>query len=174
MGDMGKMQATEQQRTKYLSFPVSNELYGIPIHVVQEIIDIPHSVSGVPNCPAYVEGVFNLRGHILPLIDLRDRLNLDKYELSDRACVIVVQISNEQREATIALTVDDVPQVINVHDKQIDSSSGVGGVNQDMILGFGKTDAGVVILIDIDNIFHELDVRAEVESLEALEAGVAK
>ena len=96
---------------KYLSFTVSRERYGVPITRVQEIIrKLP--VTRVPHAPKYIRGVFNLRGRVIPMADMRSRLDFDEIDDTDRTCVVVVRIDIAGKQTDIGMVVDDVPAIV--------------------------------------------------------------
>jgi purine-binding chemotaxis protein CheW len=137
---------------KYLTFNLGKEVYGIEILKVQEIIGMM-SVTRVPKTPGFVRGVVNLRGKVIPVIDLRLKFSLDGREDTDRTCIIVVQVSLNGTPVIMGLIVDEVSEVLNVLAEQIEASPSFGAkVDTDFILGMGKVGQKVVMLLDVDKV----------------------
>src|SRR6188508_528749 len=111
---------------KYLTFNLGREIYGIEILKVQEIIGMM-TVTRVPKTPGFVRGVVNLRGKVIPVIDLRLTFELDPTEDTDRTCIIVVQVQVNGVPVVMGLIVDEVSEVLNVLGEQIEASPSFGG-----------------------------------------------
>jgi purine-binding chemotaxis protein CheW len=137
---------------KYLTFNIGKEVYGIEILKVQEIIGMMQ-VTRVPRTPAFVRGVVNLRGKVIPVIDLRLKFGLEGKEDNDRTCIIVVQVGQGGGSVIMGLIVDEVSEVLNVLADQIEASPSFGSkVDTDFILGMGKVAQKVVMLLDVDKV----------------------
>jgi purine-binding chemotaxis protein CheW len=137
---------------KYLTFNLGNEVYGIEILKVQEIIGMMQ-VTRVPRTPVFVRGVVNLRGKVIPVIDLRLKFGLEGREDTDRTCIIVVQVALGGGSVIMGLIVDEVSEVLNVLADQIEASPSFGSrVDTDFILGMGKVAQKVVMLLDVDKV----------------------
>ena len=137
---------------KYLSFVLGGEEYGVEILKVQEINGLTEATR-VPRMPAYVRGVVNLRGRVIPVIDLRRKFGMEMIEDTEKTCNIVVQIAHENEIVTMGIIVDDVSEVLNIVAEQIDPPPSFGsGVDVDFITGMGKLEESVVILLDIDRV----------------------
>jgi purine-binding chemotaxis protein CheW len=137
---------------KYLTFNLGREVYGIEILKVQEIIGMM-SVTRVPKTPGFVRGVVNLRGKVIPVIDLRLKFALEAKEDTDRTCIIVVQVALNGTPVIMGLIVDEVSEVLNVLADQIEASPSFGAkVDTDFILGMGKVGQKVVMLLDVDRV----------------------
>lgn len=137
---------------KYLTFNMGREVYGIEILKVQEIIGMM-TVTRVPKTPEFVRGVVNLRGKVIPVIDLRLKFELEPREDTDRTCIIVVQVNLIGASVVMGLIVDEVSEVLNVLAEQIEASPTFGGkVETDFILGMGKVGQKVVMLLDVDKV----------------------
>ncbi len=135
---------------KYLTFRLGAESYGIEILKVQEIIGIM-AITRVPRTPDFIRGVINLRGKVIPVIDLRLKFGMTGVSDTGRTCVIVVRIYQNDSPVTTGLIVDEVSEVLDIRPDQIDDSPSFGeNVNTDYILGMGKCGAKVVMLLDID------------------------
>jgi purine-binding chemotaxis protein CheW len=140
---------------KYLTFALAREEYGLEILKVREIIGYIE-VTAVPQTPSYVKGVINLRGQVIPVIDLRARFGMDTTDVTDQTCIIVVEISQGKHKFDTGIVVDRVSEVldiagVNIEDPpQFDSS-----VNTDFILGMAKVGESVKILLHIDKVIGE-------------------
>jgi purine-binding chemotaxis protein CheW len=136
---------------KYLSFFLSDEEYGIEILKVQEIIGVL-PVTAIPRTPPHVLGVINLRGKIIPVVDLRMRFDLESVETTEETCVIVVATNG----VVMGLQVDRVSEVIDVTAEQIEATPNFGAqINTDYILGLGNCDGRVRLLLDIDRVLPD-------------------
>ncbi|MCG3137447.1 MAG: Chemotaxis protein CheW [Phycisphaerae bacterium] len=132
---------------KYLTFMLDNEEYGLAILKVREIIGIM-DITNVPQTPDFVEGVINLRGKVIPVIDLRTKFGLPRTEYNDQTCIIVVDVG-----MLVGIIVDTVREVHDIPGGDIEPAPQLGGsINTDFILGMGKVKDEVKILLDIDKV----------------------
>jgi len=137
---------------KYLSFSLAEEEYGIGILKIKEIIGMMN-ITIVPRTPEFVKGVINLRGKVIPIIDLRLRFGMEVAEYSDRTCIIVVEIESNSGTVLIGIVVDSVSEVLNIRAESIEPPPTFGsGLDTEYILGMAKIDSGVKILLDIDKV----------------------
>lgn len=137
---------------KYLTFALGQEEYGLGILKVREIIGYVN-VTAVPQTPHYVTGVINLRGQVIPVIDLRAKFGMEAAEVTDETCIIVVEIVEAGRTFSTGIIVDRVQEVLDIGGQQIEEATQFGdSVNTDFILGMGKVGNSVKILLDIDNV----------------------
>ncbi|MCK9363692.1 MAG: chemotaxis protein CheW [Syntrophales bacterium] len=135
---------------KYLTFSLSGEEYGIGILKVKEIIGLM-AITTIPRMPPYVKGVINLRGKVIPVIDLRLKFAMAEAEYTERTCIIVVEISGEGGRILIGIIVDSVSEVLNVKGADIEDTPVFGAkLNTEYILGMAKIGNSVKILLDID------------------------
>lgn len=140
---------------KYLTLILANEEYGLPILKVQEIIGMM-PVTRVPKTPSFVRGVINLRGKVIPVIDLRLKFGIDSKEDTDTTCIIVVQVASEDQTITLGVIVDEVSEVLDITSSQIDDTPALGAnVDTEFILGMGKVGDKVVMLLDLDKAFSK-------------------
>lgn len=145
---------------KYLTFSLENEEYGVGILKVKEIIGVM-PVTPIPKTPAHVKGVINLRGKVIPIIDMRLKFEMHEAEVNERTCVVVVEILNNEEQSLIGVVVDSVSEVINIADEEIEDAPDFGaGVEADSqyIVGMAKTGDGVKILLDIDQVITGEDI----------------
>lgn len=146
--------ATGDLGGKYLTFNLADEEYGVEILKVREIIGVM-DITAVPRMPAYMKGVINLRGKVIPVVDLRLKFGLDEAEHTEQTCIIVVDVGRE-----IGIIVDTVSEVLDVQGEAIEPPPSMGGaVDTAFILGMGKVGEDVKILLDIDKVLtnNELD-----------------
>ncbi len=139
---------------KYLSFFLADEEYGIEILKVQEIIGVL-PITTIPRTPPHVLGVINLRGKIIPVVDLRLRFDLNAAEITEETCIIVVATSG----VVMGLQVDRVSEVIDVEPDNIEATPNFGAqINTDYILGLSRCEGSVRLLLDIDRVLPASDV----------------
>lgn len=135
---------------KYLTFSVSRERYGLGILTIQEIIQVPQ-LTRVPKSPDYTKGVINLRGKIIPVVDLRRRFGIEEIPYNERTCIIVVHIRRMGSTIPVGLVVDTVLEVIDFTEGEMEPAPEYG-VNFDAsaILGLGRKGDVVTILLDAE------------------------
>jgi len=137
---------------KYLTFALGGEVYGLEILKVQEIIGMMN-VTRVPRTPEFMRGVINLRGKVIPVIDLRLKFGLDQVEDTERTCIIVVQVSKGDSTVIMGIIVDEVSEVLDIVEQQIEASPEFGSqIDTNFIMGTGKVDKKVVMLLDVDKV----------------------
>jgi len=137
---------------KYLTFVLGDEIYGVEILKVQEIIGIM-KVTHVPRMPGFVRGVINLRGKIIPVIELRSKFGLESKEDSEKTCIIVVQIAYKDQTITMGVLVDEVSEVLEIEASSIEPPPSFGAtINIDFIMGLGKVGEKVIMLLDVDSV----------------------
>ena len=151
----------EKLAGKYLTFALANEAYGIPVLKVREIITMLH-ITTVPQMPPYVKGVINLRGKVIPVIDLRTKLGLPEAEITESNCIVVVQIGiNTNDLKHIGLIVDAVDEVANVSVEDSEPAPDFGGsIHVDYILGMAKVKNDVKSLLDIDKVVAADEIKS--------------
>jgi len=143
---------TTQKQGKYLTFAIGEEEYGLEILKVREINGYM-DITPVPQTPAYVRGVINLRGQVIPVIDLRSKLGMKPAEVTDETCIIVVEVARNNQKTDTGIVVDRVQEVLYITSEQIQETPEFGSsVDTDFILGLGKVGKSVKILLDIDKV----------------------
>ena len=157
------VKAMADKEGKYLTFTLSEEEYGIGILKIKEIIGML-PITSVPQTPEFVKGVINLRGKVIPVMDLRLRFGMPSIDYSERTCIIVVEIGGQVGTIPAGLVVDAVSEVLNIKGDDIEKTPTFGTkLNTDYILGMAKMEGGVKILLDIDQVLSS----AELSLLEA-------
>jgi purine-binding chemotaxis protein CheW len=149
---VGSMQDREG---KYLTFALGNEEYGLEILKVREIIGMME-ITGVPQTPDYVKGIINLRGRVIPVIDLRLKFGLPPAEYTERTCIIVVEVRGETGAIQMGIVVDSVSEVLNIIGDDIEPTPTFGTrLQTQYILGIAKVKGRVKILLDIGKVLTD-------------------
>ncbi|MDD3174120.1 MAG: chemotaxis protein CheW [Herbinix sp.] len=144
----------DTQKDRYLTFVLGNECYGIEIKYVTEIIGI-QAITEIPELPEYVRGIINLRGKIIPVIDVRIRFKKEVKDYNDRTCVIVVDI----KDLSIGLIVDSVAEVLTIPEQDIvDPPQMNKGINNKYINKIGKVGNSVNLLLDCEKLLTDNDM----------------
>jgi purine-binding chemotaxis protein CheW len=140
------------QEGKYLTFALSREEYGIGILKVKEIIGVL-PITPVPRTPGYIKGVINLRGKVIPVVDLRLKFGMEEMDPTERTCIIVVEVSQPNGAVLTGIMVDSVSEVLNIKAGDIEEAPDFGAkLDTDYILGLVKMNGGVKILLEIDRV----------------------
>ena len=149
-----------KQAGKYLTVVLDNEAYGIAVLKVREIIRM-QKITPVPQMPGFVKGVINLRGRVIPIVDLRVKFSL-KAEFTERTCIVVVQVKLPNEQAVqMGLIVDSVEEVVNLPAEEIEPTPDFGTkVDTTYLLGMAKIKGQVKTLLDIDRVVAPETVRA--------------
>jgi purine-binding chemotaxis protein CheW len=144
---------------KYLTFTLAEEDYGIGILKIKEIIGMM-AITSVPQTPKFVKGVINLRGKVIPVVDLRLRFAMESIAYSERTCIIVVEIGGRGTDIVIGIVVDSVSEVLNIKSEDIEDTPTFGtALNTDYILGMAKIEGKVKILLDIDEVLNQDEIQ---------------
>jgi purine-binding chemotaxis protein CheW len=155
-----KNEVGEQLAGKYLTFKLAEEEYGLEILKVQEIIQM-QAVTRVPRTPDYVRGVINLRGKVIPVVDLRKKFSLDSVKDTEKTCIIVVQITHKEGKIVMGIIIDEVKEVLDINGSNIEETPSFGAsINTEFILGMGKIGSSVKILLDIDKVMSIQELNA--------------
>lgn len=150
--------SAEDRAGKYLTFRLANEEYGIEILHVQEIIGMV-PVTQVPKTPEFVRGVINLRGKVIPIVDLRRKFGMESTEDTEKTCIVVVQISGGNGNVTMGFIVDEVSEVLDIPAQEIEDAPSFGAsLDTAYILGMAKTKGSVKILVDIDKVLANQEI----------------
>jgi purine-binding chemotaxis protein CheW len=149
---MSECTAGESRAGKYLTFSLAPEEYGIPILKVKEIIGMM-PITSVPRVADFIKGVINLRGKVIPVVDLRLKFGLEEIDYTERTCIIVVEISGASGTLSTGVIVDAVSEVIAIKDEDIEDTPEFGTtLDTDFISGMAQKDGGIKILLDIDSV----------------------
>ncbi len=143
---------------KFLTFNLGGEQYGLEILKVREIIGIM-DITRVPRTPEFVRGVINLRGKVIPVIDLRNKFGLPAVQDTEQTCIIVVDLSFENNSLLMGIIVDSVSEVLDIDVDDIEDTPMFGtSVSTDFIKGIAKTRGGVKILLNIEEVLTTAEI----------------
>jgi purine-binding chemotaxis protein CheW len=160
--ERGGARPSAQHGSKYLTFSAAGEMYAISISVIKEIIEY-RSPTDVPMMPDYMRGVINLRGRVVPVIDLSARFSRGRSDPNRRSCFVIVELRQQDHAMDIGVLVDAVSAVLEITDADIEPPPNFGVMlRADFICGMGKVGDAFVILLDVDKVLS-------VEELSALE-----
>ncbi len=149
----------DQRAGKYLTFELGHEEFGIQVLKVREIMGI-QDITAVPQTPVYVKGVINLRGKVIPVVDLRLKFGLKEIEYTQRTCIIVVQVAGDSGNMLMGIVVDGVSEVLNVTAADVEDTPDFGhGVTTPYILGMAKMKGRVKILLEIDQVLTSQELQ---------------
>lgn len=140
----------DTQKDKFLTFLVENECYGIEIKYVTEIIGI-QKITEVPDMPEFLRGIINLRGKIIPVMDVRLRFKKSFQEYNDRTCIVVIDVD----EISIGLIVDSVSEVISIPDSEIVPPPELSNRGNRFVMGIGKAGSEVKLLLDCEKLLND-------------------
>lgn len=145
-------QGTRARAGKYLAFYVGPEEFAIPVLSVREIMGL-QDITAVPQAPACVRGIINLRGKVIPVVDLRLKLGIPAAEYTSRTCIVVVSVAGETGDVQIGAIVDSVSEVANIPADEIENAPAFGeAVTVSYLIGIAKTKAGVKLLLDVEQV----------------------
>jgi purine-binding chemotaxis protein CheW len=165
--EMGE--ATEDtMHGRFLTFAIEREVFGIEIRVVREIIGM-QPINTLPEVPAYIRGIINLRGRIIPVIDMRLKLRKEEAEYTDRTCIIVI----ETQRISAGLIVDQVDEVLSIGEENISPPPELGkAISHRYVNGIGKVDGDVKLLLDCEKLFNsnESDLLTQIHDKETEDA----
>ncbi len=146
------------QNNTYLTFYLDNELYGLNILLVREVLEYT-AITKVPMTADFMRGVINVRGHVVPVVDLRTKFGLEKAGQTVNTCIIIVELDIEEESSTMGALVDGVQEVLDIQPEQIEASPRLGSkIDTRFIRGIGKLNDRFVILLDIQTIFSTKDL----------------
>jgi purine-binding chemotaxis protein CheW len=138
----------------YLTFCLGNDFYGISVESAKEVMNYSN-VFKTPGVPDYIKGVINLRGEVVPIIDLSVRFYNKKSEVIDSTGIIIVEIKDKNIFIPIGVMIDSIESVVNIYEDKIESSPEIGAkIRPDFISGIGKTENKFVILLDVDTVLN--------------------
>ena len=158
---------SEAHAGQYLTFALEEEMYGLQILAVQEIIQLV-PITSVPRTPGYVRGVINLRGKVIPVVDLRSKFSMEATEDTSQTCIIVVEIDIRNQVVTVGIVVDRVAEVLEVAPDQVAPPPEFGAaVDTTFILAMGKVGDKVVMLLDIRRVLADGELTAVGEAVPA-------
>jgi purine-binding chemotaxis protein CheW len=146
-----KLQEQDMQKDRFLTFMIDKEIYGIEINYVTEIVGI-QAITEMPEMPDYIKGIINLRGVIIPVMDVRLRFKKESKDYDDRTCVIVVDLNN----INVGLVVDSVSEVLTIAGEDILEVPKVNAsINNKYLKNIGKCVQNVILILDCENLISE-------------------
>lgn len=156
---MGAMVRTEPQavesdegQSQYLTFLLGGEMFAIPILNIKEIIEYGH-MTPVPMMPAFIRGVINLRGSVVPVIDLAVRFGRQARDITRRTCIVIIEIESDDGHQDVGVVVDMVNEVLEIPGAEIEQPPSFGSrIRADFIDGMGKIDGKFVIILDVNHV----------------------
>lgn len=160
-------EANSIETNQYLTFKLKDEVFGLAIGKVREVLDFT-TITKVPRTPEYMRGVINLRGSVVPVVDLHLKFGLAQTEKTVNTCIIIVEIQMEGEITVLGALADSVQEVVELEPEQIEPAPKIGTkLNTEFIKGMGKRDEEFIILLDIDKVFSSDEIslvqRAEVQ-----------
>jgi len=159
-GLLNNPMAAMSKQGKYLTFCVADEEYGLEILKVREIIGLM-DITAVPRTPAFVRGVINLRGKVIPVIELRSKFNMESTEDTEQTCIIVVDVAFDDSIIQIGVLVDSVSEVLDIKGDDIEETPSFGtSLKTDFIRGMAKAKGSVKILLNIESVLTASEMTA--------------
>lgn len=171
---MGSLVTTERpqdlaaENQQYLTFSLAEEMFALGIQRVREIIEFDN-VTTVPMMPRFIKGVINLRGSVVPVIDLSARFGRGASEINRRTCIVIIEVEHEGQKQELGVIVDAVSEVLDLPQSEIEPPPSFGAkIRADFISGMGKINGRFVILIDVDRVLavEEMAMLAELDDQE--------
>lgn len=150
--------ASITETRQYLTFKLAEEIFAVEVAKVREILEFT-SITKVPQTPDFMRGVINLRGSVVPVMDMRLKFGLPETEKTVNTCIIVVEVSHEGETIIIGALADSVQEVFELEPDQIEPAPRIGTkLNTDFILGMGKHDGQFIMILDIDRTFTSAEI----------------
>jgi purine-binding chemotaxis protein CheW len=155
------MSVTEITETRqYLTFKLDDEVFAIDVAKVREVLDLT-TITKIPRTPDFMSGVINLRGNVVPVVDLRLCFEMSRTEKTVNTCIVVVEVALEGEATVIGALADSVEEVIDLEPEQIQPAPKIGTqIRTDFIHGMGKRDAQFIMILDIDRVFSAEELAA--------------
>jgi purine-binding chemotaxis protein CheW len=154
------MTMNQEENHQYLTFKLDDEVFAVGIDKVREVLDYT-SVTKVPQTPDFMRGVINLRGSVVPVVDMRLKFGMAKTEKTVNTCIIIVEINLEGETTILGALADSVQEVLDLEPHQIEPAPKIGTkLRTDFIRGMGKRDEQFIIILDIDKVFSSEELAA--------------
>jgi purine-binding chemotaxis protein CheW len=151
---------TSNETNQYLTFTLDDEVFGLAIGKVREVLDFT-TVTKVPQTPAYMRGVINLRGSVVPVMDLRLKFGMSKTVKTVNTCIIIAEIEMEGETTILGALADSVKEVLDLEPEQIEPAPKIGSkLRTEFIRGMGKHNEEFIIILDIDKVFSADEISA--------------
>lgn len=162
----------DPQVQQFLTFNLQDEMFGLNILPIKEIIEYGN-VTTVPMVPSYVRGVINLRGNVVPVIDLPVRFGWSSSKVNKRTCIVIVEVDNEGERLDIGVVIDSVSEVVDIPEEDVGSAPSFGArVRTDFIAGMGRLNGEFIVLLNVNKVLaiEELAQLGGIQSDSALAA----
>ncbi len=160
----------QEKSRQYLTFKLDEEQYGLDVLQVREVLELPH-ITRVPRMPLYMKGVINIRGSVVPVVDLRLKLDLAQAEKTVQSRVVIIEIASGNETISMGIQVDSVQEVIDILPSEISPPPQIGAqINVAYINGIAKTETSFVIIINISKVFDKQDLGLADIEIEAIKA----
>ena len=154
------------ETVQYLTFKLEEEVFALDVSKVREILEYT-SVTKVPQTPEFMRGVINLRGSVVPVVDLRLKFGMSRTEQTINTCIIVVEVDMDGETTILGTLADSVQEVIEMEPEQIEPAPHIGTkLNTDFIRGMGKHDNQFIMILDVDKVFSGEEIRSVVAAAE--------
>jgi len=154
IGNESSLNTPSRHEGKYLTFFLDTEVYGIEILKVREIIGII-DITPIPKSPDYLKGIINLRGKVIPVVDLRLKFSMDAVDYTHETCIIVVEVNDTH----LGIVVDTVSEVLDIKNRDIEEPGSFGNtIDSNYMLGLGKIKNKIIILLDINKVLSTEDL----------------
>ena len=155
---MSEQEGKSSKITQYLAFKLGEEVYAVDVAKVREILDFP-PITKVPRTPEFMRGVINLRGSVVPVVDMRLKFGMTMTEKSVNTCIVVVEAMLDNDLTTIGALADSVQEVVELEEAQIEPPPKIGTrLKVEFLKGMGKIGEGFIMLLDIDKVFSEQEL----------------
>jgi len=152
--------STITEAVQYLTFKLADEIFALDVAKVREILEFT-SITKVPQTPEFMRGVINLRGSVVPVVDLRLKFGMEPTEQTINTCIIVVEVTLEGDNTVLGALADSVQEVVEMEPDQIEPAPHIGTrLNTDFIKGMGKQGENFIMILDIDRVFSEQEMAA--------------
>jgi len=148
------------ETTQYLTFKLDDEVFALDISKVREVLDFT-TITKVPRTPEFMRGVINLRGSVVPVVDLRLKFGMTKTENTVNTCIIIVEVKVDEETTVLGALADSVQEVLDLEPGHIEPAPKIGTrLNTEFIKGMGKRDNTFIIILDIDKVFSVNELAA--------------
>ncbi len=148
------------QTTQYLTFKLGEEIFAVDVAKVREILDFT-TITKVPQTPEFMRGVINLRGSVVPVVDMRLKFGMNRTEKTVNTCIVVVEINMDNETTIIGALADSVQEVVEMDPEQIEPAPKIGSqLRTDFLRGMGKRDDQFIMILDIDKVFSAAEIAA--------------
>jgi purine-binding chemotaxis protein CheW len=155
--------AEELVATQYLTFVLEEEVFAVDVARVREILEMP-AITKVPQVPDFMRGVINLRGCVVPVIDLHMKFGMQQAEQTVNTCIIVVEVAMDGENIVLGALADSVQEVIEMEPSQIEAAPHIGThLRTEFLKGMGKHNERFVMILDIDKVFSSVELAAVLE-----------